>query len=475
MKINKICNKLGLKNVKFNHEVLYITDDSRDVIGNSIFFAIKGNTVDGNKKIDEAINNGAATIVLNKKINEREGINYIYTNNVKRLLALFLCTYYHKVLKNLKIIGVIGTNGKTTTSTLIHKYLQFSKKRSLLIGSNGALSDNFYHKNINTTPKATELYTYFNYAYQNSIEYIVMEVSSISVSELRVFDIPFNVLVFTNFYEDHLDYHKTIDNYFYNKAIPFYKLTCKDYAIINLDDAKACELIKHLNSKIITYSINNNSQIQAKNICISDNGIEFTVNNFIVKSNLIGEFNTYNILPLFAISKIYNLNYFKILLFLRNFKQVDGRMNLINIGSKQIIIDYAHTESAVKNACMEAKRLNKGKLYVILGCGGNRQKDKRYKIGKILDNIDCEVILTSDNPRFEKPMDIINDIKSGINRDVKIIENRRDAIIFGLNNLDSNDTLLILGKGVEDYIEINGHFEEYSDYKVIEEYKGDIL
>lgn len=470
MKVNKICKALSLKDVIYNHDITYITDSSNDVINNSIFVAIKGHTNDGHDSIDIAIKNGAKTIILENKVNEVYGINYIYTYNSKALLARFLKVYYGYIFKKIKIIGVIGTNGKTTTSTLIHNYLDFCKRKSLLIGSGGAKALNYFNKHLNTTPGIVELYSYFNYAYNNKIEYIVMEVSSIGVSELRVFDVSFNCLIFTNFYEDHLDYHKSIDDYFYNKMIPFYKLTKNDYAIINFDDDKYKDILKNINSRIIGYSCNRKSDIVAKNIISNENGLEFSVDTLVIKSNLIGEFNIYNILPLFAITKIFKLNKFNIALFLRNYKQVDGRMNIININNNKVIIDYAHTESAVYNVIKEAFKITKNNLYVVIGCGGNRQRDKRYKIGKLLDSFDCNIILTSDNPRFENPMDIINDIKSGINKDVKILPDRKEAIVHSLKLLKNNDTLLILGKGTEDYIEIKGHFEEYSDYKVVEEF-----
>lgn len=469
MKINKLCKKIGINQVDNNHEIYNITDNTLEVIDNSIFVAIKGYKIDGHNLIDEAINNGAKTIILESKINEKQNINYIYTDNSKKMLAIFLKEYYSHIFNKIKIIGVTGTNGKTTTSTLIHKYLEYSNVKSLLIGSNGAYSSNFFKAHSNTTPRIVDLYGYFNYAYLNNIKYVVMEVSSISISEMRVFDIPFDTLIFTNLHEDHLDYHKNRDIYFYTKMIPFFKLNSNQYAIINLDDEKSKEIMKYLNSKILKYSIKNNSDYKANNIKSSIEGIEFDLNNHKVKSNLIGGFNVYNILPLFAFANIYNLNQYNIILFLRNYKQVDGRMNLLNYKNNNILIDYAHTEAATYNAIIEALKITKNKLYVIIGCGGNRQKDKRYKIGKILNDLNCNVILTSDNPRYENPLDIINDIKSTITKEVLIKEDRREAIIYGLSLLTEFDTLLILGKGVENYIEIKGSLMKSSDIEIIDE------
>ncbi len=473
MKINTLCQKVGIAKVLYNHEIFLITEDSRDCIDNSVFFAIKGNTNDGYIKIEDAIKNGAKTIITDRKTEEFFGINYIYCENPKRMLALFLKFYFQRILKKLHIIGVIGTNGKTTTTTVIYNYLNYIHKDCMLIGSNGCFAKKFEKKHNNTTPKATELYVYFQYAYRHCISYVVMEVSSIAVSELRVLGIPFQTLVFTNFSEDHLDYHHTMNEYLFAKSIPFFQMKETDYIILNVDDAASKNILKHTNAKVITYSVIRNSMLKAENIISDKSGIAFDVDSMHYKTNLLGRFNVYNLLPLFAICKIFNFPSSKIPDFLKGFKEVSGRMNMVEAKDKKIIIDYAHTEEAVRNAVMEAKLMTKNNLYVIVGCGGNREKEKRKKIGKLLNNMNCEIIITSDNPRFENPMKIIEDIKSGIKREATIIENRTDAIHYGLNKMHKDDVLLILGKGCEDYMDIHGRKEKYSDFQVIKEWERD--
>ncbi len=475
MKVNRLCQRLGIPKVKNNHEIFLITEDSKDCIENSVFFAIEGNRIDGHNKIEEAINNGAKTIVLTKKIEEHFGVNYIYCRNVKRLLALSLNIYYKHITKNLKFIGVIGTNGKTTTTTLLYNYLEYTHKRAMLIGSNGCFAKDFFKKHDNTTPRGIELYGYFSYAQRHKIKYIIMEVSSIAVSELRVLDIKYDALIFTNLSEDHLDYHKTMERYLFAKAIPFYKLSSQNYAIMNADDAAFDLVLKHTNAKIITYGIQQPSMVQASKIYANENGIEFHIGSFHVKSNLIGRFNVYNILPLYCVCDIFGFNKLKLSDFLNEFKQVAGRMNSVDIGNKHIIIDYAHTEQAIKNAIIETERIAKGNVYVVVGCGGNREKEKRSKIGALLSSLNCIPIITSDNPRFEKPMDIIQDILRGVKTDVVVIENRQEAITYALNQLKDEDFLLVLGKGCENYIDVLGHKEEYSDFKVVEQWKRDNL
>lgn len=475
MKVNRLCQKLGLPKVKYNHDIFLITDDSKDCIANSIFFAIRGSRVDGHDRIEDAIQNGAKTIVLEEKQKHHLGINYIYCKNAKRLLALFLKQYHRNIVRGLRFIGVVGTNGKTTTSTLAYRYFDYIGLRAMLIGSNGCFAKEFFKRHDNTTPRAVELYSYFCYAKRKKIQYVIMEVSSIAVSELRVMDMDFDCLIFTNFSEDHLDYHGSMDKYLFAKAIPFYKLKPGKYAILNMDDAASELILKHTDAKIMTYGIKNEGRIRAQKVYSTEYGIEFELNDFKLKANLLGEYNVYNILPLFCLQRIYHTDEKKLQEFIRNFKQVEGRMNALEIKRRHIIIDYAHTEEAVRQTILEVKRLAKQEVYVVVGCGGNREKEKRAKIGKLLSEIDCKPIITSDNPRFENPMDIIGDILSGIQKDVTVIENRHDAIIYALNQLQKEDYLLILGKGCEEYMDIRGHKEKYSDYAVVEEWARDNL
>ncbi len=473
MRVNTLCKRFFLPRLENNHIIFMITDDSRECIVNSVFFAIEGNTVDGNDKIEEAIHNGAKTIVTEKRGIEHKGINYIYTENAKRLLAMSLAFFYRKTIRNLRFIGVIGTNGKTTTSTLIYKYFIYTHHNSMLIGSNGCFARNYYSKHNNTTPRIVDLYQYFSYAKYKKIRYVIMEVSSVAIEEWRVMGIPFEFLVFTNFSEDHLDYHLTMERYFWAKAIPFYKLKESGYAIINLDDEKAMDIVKHTSANVLFYGMKKECAIRAKNLVCNTNGIQFEVDNHKILTNLIGRFNVYNILPLFYFQRILNMNIESVCSFLRDFRQVEGRMNLVECRNRNVIIDYAHTPEAINQVIQEVKSLPNNKVFVVIGCGGNREKEKRSKIGKILNDSGCEIILTSDNPRYEKPMDIIEDIKKGLSKEVKVIEDRKEAVIYALNEATLEDYVLILGKGCEEYMEIEGHKKRYSDWNVVEEWNRD--
>ena len=225
MNLSNLLKKMNINCDCIDHKIDKIVDSSKDAIPNSIFFCINGYFTDGHLFIDEAVGNGARTIILERKVNEYVGVNYIYVENVKKLLASSLYYYNYHQLKSIKIIGVTGTNGKTSTSTNIYNMLNYFNHKCALIGSNGFKYNNYYKSHPNTTPSITILYDYINYCYKKRIKYIAMEISSIAVSELRCHMLDFYAIVFTNMSEDHLDYHKTIDNYLFNKLIPIYNLS----------------------------------------------------------------------------------------------------------------------------------------------------------------------------------------------------------------------------------------------------------
>ncbi|MGM9970744.1 MAG: UDP-N-acetylmuramoyl-L-alanyl-D-glutamate--2,6-diaminopimelate ligase [Anaeroplasma sp.] len=466
MKVNYLLKINKIKEVKNNHDVTLITSNSKDCINGCVYVSTTSNM----DYINEAILNGANTII-SKCIVLNPKINNVLVDDPTYTLSNLLYTFYKFLFKGIKIIGIIGTNGKTTTSTLIYELFKYSSIRAMLIGSNGCYYLDKYIKHNNTTPDIATLYKYFLNAYNNEIKMVVMEISSIAVSELRVNKIPFSTLVFTNFSEDHLDYHKNMENYLFNKCIPFYNLDRKSYAIVNFDDPVAKQIIKHTNANIIGFGIDRENEIYASKISSNFNGISFVYDGVRYRSFLFGRFNVYNILPLFAIGKIYHISNEIIKNFLHTITSVDGRMNLILLGNKKIFIDYAHTAEAVRNVLMEFEKYDK-KVYVVIGCGGNREKEKRREIGNILLSYKCIPIITSDNPRFENPNDIIKDIKNG--NDFISITDRKEAIIYALNKMNDDDILLILGKGCEDYIDMNGVKIPYSDYEVIEEYRNGI-
>ncbi len=470
MKVNTLLRSARLNPVKYNHEVSKLTCDSRLCEKNSIFVAIEGNHVNANQFIEDAIAHGAKTIITEKCDIKNDQINYIYVDNARKTLALLAKKYYKDVSRKLKIIGIIGTNGKTTTASIAYNFLNFMHISTMMIGTNGVFFSGYEANINNTTPDILTLYEYMKMARKRKISTIVMEVSSISVDQYRIFGIDFDVLIFTNFSQDHLDYHKTMDKYLYCKLIPFIKLKKTAYAIVNTDDEASKKVCKFTDAKILSYGYNKACDFLGTLNYANENGISFYSKNLLFKSKLLGEFNLYNTLSVLPLCDVFKISYLNYVAFLSNFEPVDGRMNRIQMDNKFILIDYAHTFVATQKVIEEAMRLCKGNLTIVLGCGGNREKEKRFMIGKYLNDISARIILTTDNPRFEEPLDIIHDIKSAITKEVEVIVDRKMAIQKALASLEKNDYLLILGKGCEKYMDIKGVKYSYSDLEVIHDW-----
>lgn len=467
MKINKLLRKARLKKVLINHEVGHLTDDSRDCCDGAVYVAVCGERSNGANFIHEAILNGARTVVTAQRCIEEKNINYVYVEDARKALSELARVYYKNVSSKLKLIGVIGTNGKTTTSTIAYEFFEFLHKPSMLIGSNGIFFKGYEARIDNTTPHILTIYRYLALAKKKRIKYVFMEVSSISVDQLRVNGLEFYTLIFTNFSEDHLDYHHSMDKYFGCKLIPFAQLKRTKYAILNSDDPSSKTIRKFCQSNIVDYGYKNDARYQANKPCVSKDGIQFFFKNIYFKSSLLGEFNLYNTLTVLPLCDILHIPYLYYASFLGQYKEVAGRMNLITFKGKSIIIDYAHTEVAVENAVKEVISLKPKKLFIVVGCGGNREKEKRIAIGKFLDSVDAQVILTTDNPRFEDPKDIVQDIETYMEGPHEVILNRKDAILTVLEELKEGDYALILGKGCENYMDIKGVKYPYSDMEVI--------
>ncbi len=457
MNAKKLLKKLGFK-INIDHKIEGITDNYKEVKKNYIYIGKEEYYLD-------AIKNGAKTIIIEDNISSNEA-NIIYTADYRNTLAKALYYYNYNKISKLKIIGVTGTNAKTTTSLAIYYYLKYINIPVMYIGSNGVYYNDIKIKTNNTTLGIIDLYKYLNLAYKNNIKYISMELSSIGIDQRRIHKIFFDILIFTNITQDHLDYHKNIYNYRFSKMIPFIEQN-KGFQIINSDDSFYKEIMAHSKVKYYTYGINNNSDYKIDIINKSLNGSTFNVNNITYHTNLIGSFNIYNLLPTIIISnKLFNNKKISEFIFSLNMKE--GRMNLYNIKNYNIIIDYAHTASSVSLVLSEISTLINSRLFIICGCGGNREKEKRSEIGKILSKYE-NVLLTTDNPRNENPLDIINDINKDINPLPYIID-RKEAIYYQLNKMNINDYLIILGKGNEDYMEINNKRIHFNDLEVVNEY-----
>lgn len=470
MKVNTLLRKARLSLGKMNHEVYKLVCDSRLCVENSVFVAIDGNHVNANLFIEDAIAHGARTIISQNCERKHTNINYILVENPRKILAVLAKIYYKDVSKKLTLIGVIGTNGKTTTSTIGYSFFNSIGKKSMLIGTNGVYFTGYEAKLSNTTPDILTLYQYLSLAKKKRISTVFMEISSISVDQYRVYGIEFKCLIFTNFSQDHLDYHKTLEQYLFCKMIPFIKLPSSAYAIMNIDDEASKTILQFSDAKILTYGCKKDADLLGTLNVANAEGISFYAKDILFKSKLIGEFNMMNCLAILALCDIFHIPYICFKSFLSTYESVLGRMNMISFQEKYILIDYAHTFVATKKVVEEALRLCKGKLTIVLGCGGNREKEKRSMIGGFLNDISARIILTTDNPRFENPLAIIEDIKSAMTKDVEVIPNRKLAIETALRGLSKNDYLLVLGKGCENYMDIRGVKYPYSDLEVIHDW-----
>ena len=463
------------KIIVFNHKINKLSDDSRNIDCNDVFFAIKGVNYNGLDFIDDAIKNGAKTIIYEEEFTkEFHNINYVKVDDVKRFLALCCKFFYKDITKKVKMIGVTGTNGKTTISTVLMDFLSYSGEDSLLIGSNGIFyKDEHFHID-NTTPGILKIYDTIKSCLKKGLKYVVMEVSSIAIREARVSYFDFDILIFTNLTHDHLDYHKNITDYKYSKAALLWKMKLdkNKVVILNTDDENYRFYLSLTSSNVITYGIKNEALFVAENIVKSLHESQFIVkvknNKYIVKSSLIGGFNIYNILAVISAISFLNLSISSFVDFLRIYIPVSGRMNQIKYKNRLIIIDFAHTPDGVLKVLTNIKELSSYKLSVVIGCGGSRDTLKRKTIGDIALKYADRVIFTADNPRDENPLNIINDmIKDTIENNYEIILDRKKAINHTLDTSNPYEVIAILGKGNERSQIINGIMHPFSDKETV--------
>ena len=446
--------------------------DSRKVKEGDIFVAIKGINHDGNDYIEEAIKNGATTVVVEKGL---YSVDTLIVKDTKEYLIKYLKENYYDKIKNLKLIGITGTNGKTTSCYLLYQALNKLNKKCAYIGTIGFYIEDSVNKLNNTTPDILDIYEMLLECARKNCEYVVMEVSSHALALKRVEGLLFDYVVFTNLTKDHLDYHKNMEDYALAKKILFTKLKEKGKAIINIDD-KYHDYFLLDNNTNITYGINS-SNYQIKDYQVNESGSEFNIfynnKNNQFKTNLIGKYNIYNTLISIIILNEIGYYYDDIYKIISELSAPKGRMEVVKYNDNLIIIDYAHTPDAVLKIIKTVKQLSKNKIYTIIGCGGNRDKTKRPEMAKIATELSDFVVFTSDNPRDENPNDIIDDMIRNLEyNNYEIIINRKEAIEKSIQMLTKSDILLVLGKGHEDYQIINGKKIDFDDKKVVLEIIG---
>lgn len=457
--------------------------DSRKVKKNSIFVAIKGFNTDGHKFIVESINKGAIAVIVEDdsavpvEIFTHSKAAKILVKNSRIALAELSKGFYKNPSLKIKLVGITGTNGKTTTAFYLKHIFENTGHKSGLIGTiANYIGDEVLDSKL-TTPESNDLNEYFQRMISKNCTHAVMEASSHSLMLNRVYGLEFNCAVFTNITSDHLDFHGTFENYFNAKKTLFDNLDSNSFAVINADDLNAAKITANSKAQISTYGKSKSVDYKIYDIRFDLNGTSFKIknnnNDYSINTSLIGTFNAYNATAAFAAARALEIDAEDIVKSIETTPQVPGRFEVIGKGAKKVIVDYSHTADSLKQALSAIREIVKTekKVITIFGCGGDRDKTKRPEMGKIASELSDEIIITSDNPRTENPFKIIEDIKLGIiKKNFKVIENREEAIALTVSSSPEDSVILIAGKGHETYQEINGIRNHFSDQETARKY-----
>lgn len=485
-----------LKNVEIrgdvNKNIEFITHDSRRVKDNTLFVCICGTRVDGNKFIPQAIEAGACAIMTEQDVQVPENITVIKVPDIHEAIEIAVPYFYDYPGKKMRMIGVTGTNGKTSSTYMLRDILRNAGYKVGVIGTIKIMIEDEEMPIHNTTPDVIDLQEILAKMYAKNIDYVVMEVSSHALDMNRVAGCEYDTAMFTNLTQDHLDYHKTMENYALAKAKLFDSLGADNIvkknktAVINLDDELGSKtMIEHTKCKLITYGIHSNAILKAQNVEIKASGANFDIDynnekiHFALK--VTGMFNVYNILGVIGVALAENIDMKIIKDTLENFKAVAGRFELVREGQDfSVIIDYAHTPDGLENVLKTAREIAKKRLIVVFGCGGDRDRTKRPIMGRIAAQLADVVIATSDNPRTEDPEFILSEVEAGVlpalhgNIHEKITD-RRTAIFRAIELAQTDDIVLIAGKGHENYQILKTGTIHFDDKEVaIEAIRGKI-
>ena len=458
-------------------EINSICIDSRLVAPNSLFIAIKGTQSDGHMFIDKAIEQGATAIICEAlPATKRDNITYIVTGNSSEASGFVASNYYGEPSANLKLVGITGTNGKTTTATLL-----FNLVRGL--GASCGLISTVVNKindqdiiSTHTTPDPISLNKLLAEMVEAGCEYCFMEVSSHAIHQNRIAGIQFEGAVFTNITHDHLDYHETFKAYIEAKKGLFDGLSASAFALINADDKNHGVMVQNCNAKVKTYALRTMADYTAKVLENQFSGLHLRISNMDLYSKLVGGFNAYNLLTTWAVARELGFEELETLTELSAQESVVGRFQYLRSSTNiTAVIDYAHTPDALKNVLSTIKYIRTGNetVITIVGCGGNRDKEKRPIMAQIASEYSDKVILTSDNPRLENPETILLDMKAGLDP-VQLskslsMADRREAIKVACSLANTGDIILIAGKGHETYQDIEGTKHPFDDTAVVGE------
>lgn len=465
---------LGPKDV----EIKGLEYDSRNVKEGDLLICINGANVNGHKFIESAKAKGAVAFIIEEDVQKDDGFTYIKVKSTNEVMTILGRNFYEDPSEKIELIGVTGTNGKTSVATFLKDILSQDDKCGF-IGTTGIFDGRDNYLNKNTTPNNIEIQKSLNNMVKNNCKYCTMEVSSHALALKRVENLKYKIGIFTNLTEDHLDFHKTFENYRKAKESLFHMTTSEN--IINIDDVNGriiLDSIKELEVPYYTYGINYESTFTAKNVKLYEDKTVFTLlgpNNFETKVtlNMVGQFTVYNCLAVICACYVLGMDINEIVNRISKLKGVNGRFERVdNNKNIHVFVDYAHTPDALDNVLKSIKAFARGRIITVFGCGGNREKEKRPLMGRIAQKYSDLAIITSDNPRYEDPSEIIKDILIGIDKNKEnyiVTVDRKDAIKEAIQRAKEGDIVLIAGKGHENYQIIKDEIVEFDDKLVAKE------
>ena len=465
--INKVIGNtnVAITNVEF---------DSRKVSLNDVFVATRGTVSDGHEYIKNAVNQGAIAIVCEELPKDTvNGVTYVKVQNAQQALAFMASNFYENPSENLQLVGVTGTNGKTTIASLLYQLYTKAGFKVGLLSTVKIMVGNIEHKATHTTPDSLTINKYLSKMTDIGCEYCFMEVSSHGIAQHRTTGLKFTGGIFTNLSHDHLDYHSTFAEYRDVKKKFFDELPSSAFALTNADDKNGMVMFQNTKAKKQTYALKSIADYKAQILENQFSGLLLKLNNNELWSKLIGNFNAYNLLAIFATTELLGMQTMESLRLISELESVNGRFQYLIKNKITAIVDYAHTPDALKNVLetINAIRTKNEELITVVGCGGDRDATKRPKMGHIASALSTKVIFTSDNPRTEDPNKIIEAIESGVEpqhfKKTLSIADRKQAIKTACSFANENDIILIAGKGHETYQEINGKRTDFDDFKIV--------
>ena len=482
MKLRQLAESIGA-NISScpDTEIRELFMDSRQSVQDGLFFCISGSTFDGHRFARQAVEKGACALVVEHTV---EGISVpqLVVQNSRVAMALAAAEFYGHADREMKIIGLTGTKGKTTTSYLVKGILEAFGFKCGLIGTIGSRIGEKLIKSGLTTPDPIDLHKTLRMMADEGADYVVMEVSAHAIALHRLEGMRFSTGCFTNLSQDHLDFFGTMDNYFECKK-SFFRSAWLDNAAINADDERSKSILSDIDVPRMTFGIAQDADVSAHDIEISENGVRFTMrvlqmDEYPVSLKLTGMFNVYNALAAAAVCLNQGLDPAQVAAALQTIKGVPGRAELLDTHTPyKVILDYSHSPDALDNILNTVRTFARGRVIVLFGCGGDRDHKKRPIMGEIAGRLADYSILTSDNPRTEDPFDILRAVESGIRKTkgkYTVIENRREAIRHALETAREGDIVVLAGKGHETYQEINGIRHPFDEKVVVQQLLDEI-